>query len=69
MFEASASQNVLLVQETRPLRFLVIQQIAQNNKDSPIKPLKLRMFAFMRNMKPGVHYLKGCGSLYVNLIL
>jgi hypothetical protein len=34
-------QNVLLAEETRPLRFLVIQQIAGNNTDLPIKPLKL----------------------------
>jgi hypothetical protein len=27
-----------LVQETRPLRFLVIQQIVQNSKDLPIEP-------------------------------
>jgi hypothetical protein len=36
------SQNALLVQETRPLSFLVIQQIDQNNKDLPIGSLKLR---------------------------
>jgi hypothetical protein len=32
-------QNILLAEETRPLRFLVIQQIAENNTDLPIKPL------------------------------
>jgi hypothetical protein len=36
-------QNVLLAEETRPLRFLVIQQIAENNTDLPIKPLNSRL--------------------------
>jgi len=30
-------QNVLFTQETRPLQFLVIQQIAENNRDLPIE--------------------------------
>jgi hypothetical protein len=32
------SQNIQLTQETRPMQFSVIQQIAQNNRDLPIKP-------------------------------
>jgi hypothetical protein len=33
------SQNIQLAQETRPMQFSVIQQIAENNKDLPIRPL------------------------------
>jgi hypothetical protein len=45
-------QNVLLAEETRPLRFLVIQQVAENNTDLPIKPLNSRLsFKYVYNNK------------------
>jgi hypothetical protein len=32
-------RNVLLTEETRPPRFLVIRQVPENTTDLPIKPL------------------------------
>jgi hypothetical protein len=46
-------QNVLLAEETRPLRFLVIQQVAENNTDLSIKPLNSRLsFKHVYNLDP-----------------